>query len=71
MAKKTAPKTFQGKSMKLGGGGQFAKGVASMTSKGMPKQEAAAIMAKAGTKKYGQAKMTSMAVKGKTAKKGK
>lgn len=52
------------KSMKLGGGGKFAKGVAAMTKKGMPKQEAAAIMAKEGRAKYGAKKMNAMAQAG-------
>jgi hypothetical protein len=71
-AKKTSPKTFKGKPMTLGGGGKFAKGVSGMTAKGMPAPEAAAIMANAGAKKYGQAKMTVLAAKGKAkaAKKG-
>jgi len=38
--------------------------VAAMTSKGMSKGEASAIMAKAGRKKYGKKKMASMAAKG-------
>jgi type II secretory pathway component PulF len=59
-----AGSSFAGKSMALGGGGRFAKGVASMTSKGMPMSEAKAIMAKQGRKKYGKKKMTSMAAAG-------
>jgi hypothetical protein len=52
------------KSMKLGGGGRFAAGVKSMTSKGMPKSEASAIMAKQGIAKYGQKRMSAMSAKG-------
>jgi hypothetical protein len=52
------------KSMKLGGGGRFAAGVKSMTSKGMPKSEASAIMANAGRAKYGASKMNKMAAAG-------
>jgi hypothetical protein len=58
-------KTYKGKSMKLGGGGQFAKGRDKMMSKGMSKQEASAIMAKEGMAKYGKKKMMSMAQAGK------
>lgn len=61
-----AAKTFQGKSMKLGGGGKFAKGMAKMTAKGMPKAEAGAIMANAGRKKYGPSKMASLSAKGRS-----
>jgi len=72
MKSKSAPKTFKGKPMVLGGGGKFAKGVSDIMGKGMSKVEAAAIMANAGAKKYGQAKMTVLAAKGKAkaAKKG-
>lgn len=52
------------KQPKLGSGGRFAAGVKSMTSKGMPKQEASAIMAKEGRAKYGAAKMDKMAQAG-------
>lgn len=60
------------KSMKLGGGGRFAKlssGVAkSYEKKGMSKAKAekvgAAVAAKAGVKRYGKSKMASMAAKG-------
>ncbi len=55
---------YKGKSMAPGGGGRFAKGVAQMTAKGMPAQEASAIMAKAGRAKYGAKKMASWAAKG-------
>ncbi len=61
------------KSMKLGGGGRFAKmsnSVAkSYEKKGMPKAKAEkvgkAVAAVAGRKKYGAKKMASMATKGK------
>lgn len=57
--------------MRKGGGGKFAKGVSDMTKKGMPKSEAAAIMAKQGRKKYGSAEMEKMAATGrKRASKG-
>ena len=61
------------KSMKLGGGGRFAKmsnSVAkSYEKKGMPKAKAekvgGAVAASMGRKKYGAKKMASMAAKGK------
>ena len=64
-AHKAAPKTFQGKSMALGGGGRFAKGVASLEAKGKSKESAGAIMAAAGRAKYGAKKMAAMAAAGK------
>lgn len=65
-------KTFQGKSMRPGGGGKFAKGVSDMTKKGMPKSEASAIMAKEGRAKYGAKKFAQMGATGrKRAAKGK
>lgn len=69
---KSAPKTFKGKPMALGGGGKFAKGVSDMTAKGMPAPEAAAIMANAGRAKLGATKFNALAAKGKAkaAKKG-
>lgn len=65
------------KSMKLGGGGRFAKlsnSVAkSYEKKGMSKAKAekigGAVAAKAGIKRYGAKKMASMAAKGKAKKK--
>ncbi len=61
------------KSMKLGGGGIFKKLSGSVAKsyekKGMSKAKAekvgAAVAAKAGMKRYGKAKMASMAAKGK------
>jgi len=60
--------TYKGKSMALGGGGRFQKGVDSMTAKGMPEKEAKAVMAKAGRAKYGAKKMASMAAAGRKGK---
>jgi len=51
------------KSMRLGGGGRFAK-VAAAAKKGGAKNPAA-VAAAIGIKKYGQKKMTKMAVAGK------
>lgn len=64
-AHKPAPKTFKGKSMALGGGGRFAKGVASLEAKGKSKESAGAIMAAAGRAKYGAKKMAAMSAAGK------
>ncbi|MHB8744757.1 MAG: hypothetical protein ACYC9L_16815 [Sulfuricaulis sp.] len=57
-------KKFKGKSMKLGGGGRFAKGKAALMRKGMSAGRAGAIMAAAGRKKYGAKKMAKMSAKG-------
>lgn len=59
-----AGSSFAGKSMRLGGGGRFAKGVAAMEAKGMSEGAAKAIMAKAGRRKYGKKKMAAMAAAG-------
>lgn len=53
------------KSMKLGGGGRFQKLIKSIESKGKSVKSAKAIAASIGINKYGQKKMTKMAVKGK------
>ncbi len=71
MAKK--PATYKGKSLKLGGGGQFAKlkdtVAAGYEKKGMSAAKAKAIggavAAEKGIKKYGEPKMNKMAVAGK------
>jgi hypothetical protein len=57
--------TFHGKSMKLGGGGRFAKGVSGIEAKGGSEETSKAIMAAAGRKKYGKEKFQDMAEKGK------
>jgi hypothetical protein len=69
--KKAMPKTFAGKSTKLGGGGRFAMIVAKAKKAGV--KNPAAVAASIGMKKYGKAKMTKMAVAGKkrATKKGK
>lgn len=65
-ASKGMEKTFEGKSMRLGGGGKFAKGKSELESKGYSEKSAGAIMASAGRKKYGASKMASMAAKGRS-----
>lgn len=57
------PKSYAGKSTKLGMGGRFAM-VKAAAKKGGAKNPAA-VAAMMGRKKYGQAKMTKMAVAGK------
>ena len=52
------------KSMRLGMGGRFKKGQEAMERKGMSKDEAGAIMADEGRKKYGKKKMRGMAKRG-------
>ena len=52
------------KSMKPGGGGRFAAGVAKLTAKGESEHEAKAVMAIAGRKKYGAKKMAHWAAAG-------
>lgn len=56
--------SFDGKSMRLGSGGRFAKAQSEMESKGMSKKESGAILGAAGRKKYGSAKMGSWSAKG-------
>ena len=66
-------KTYKGKSMKLGGGGRFAKLEDEVSKgyekKGMSKEKAekigGAVAAVKGREKYGAKKMASMAKKGK------
>lgn len=53
------------KSMRLGGGGRFEKGVKALKAKGKSEESAKAIMASAGRKKYGKAKMAQWAEAGK------
>jgi hypothetical protein len=59
-----AKKSFDGKSMKPGGGGRFAEGKAKLEGKGLPASEAGAIMAKEGRAKYGAKKMANWSAKG-------
>jgi len=58
-------KTYKGKSMRLGGGGRFAKFVDSLKKSGKSEEQARAIAYKAGVKKYGKEKMKKMAAAGK------
>ncbi len=55
---------FMGKSMKVGGGGRFAKLTGKLEKEGKSPESAKAIAASVGRKKYGDAKMQSMASKG-------
>ena len=66
------PKTFKGKSTKLGGGGQFAMMQSAIEKTGKSAAAAAAIAATAGRKKYGASTFQKMAVTGRkrAAKKG-
>ena len=52
--------SFHGKSMKPGGGGRFAKGVADLEKKGKSEDAAKGIMAAAGRAKYGKEKFQKM-----------
>jgi hypothetical protein len=52
------------KSMKLGGGGRFAKLTGKLESQGKSPEAAKAIAAAAGRKKYGATKMAKMAAAG-------
>lgn len=52
------------KSMKLGGGGRFAKLSSKLESQGKSPEAAKAIAASVGRKKYGNAKMSKMAAAG-------
>ena len=52
------------KSMDLGGGGRFAAGKAKLESEGKSPESAGAIMASAGRKKYGAAKMAKWSAAG-------
>lgn len=62
-------KTYKGKSMRLGGGGRFAKFVDSLKKSGKSEEQARAIAYKAGAKKYGKEKMSKMASAGRKRKK--
>lgn len=56
--------SFDGKSMRLGDGGRFAKGKSELMAKGYSEKSSGAIMAKAGQKKYGKVKMAGWSAKG-------
>lgn len=62
-------KKYKGKSMRLGGGGRFAKFVDSLKKSGKSEEQARAIAYKAGAKKYGKEKMSKMASAGRKRKK--
>jgi len=63
-----AAKTYKGKSMRLGGGGRFAKMVDAIVRKGYSKKSAKAIAAKIGRDTYGKQKMAQWAAAGKKRK---
>jgi len=66
MVKKAAkPKTYKGKSLKPGGGGQAAKLHDALAKKGLPAAEIGGIIHNQGVKKYGKAKFAKMAAAGK------
>ena len=58
-------KTYKGKSMRLGGGGQFAKLKDELIASGKSAASAEAIAASVGRKKLGKAKFQKLAVAGK------
>jgi len=58
-------KSYKGKSMRLGGGGRFAKLVDDLKKKGKSEKQAKALAAAIGRKKYGKEKMKKMAAAGK------
>jgi ATP phosphoribosyltransferase regulatory subunit HisZ len=55
---------YEGKSLRPGVGGQFAREVDALVRKGIPLQEARAIAAKHGRDKYGAEKMAAYAKAG-------
>lgn len=57
-------KTFRGKSMRLGGGGKFAKLKAKVEAEGKSPAYAAGVAAKVGREKYGAKKMAKMSATG-------
>ena len=56
--------SYKGKSMKLGGGGRFAKLVSKVQAQGYSKESAQAVAAAVGRAKYGKKKFQAMAAKG-------
>lgn len=64
MPTKSKAKTYQGKSMKKGGGGQFEKMKDAIMATGKSEKAAKAITAAAGRKKYGKTEFQKMAVAG-------
>ena len=63
-------KRYKGKSMRLGGGGRFAKGVDALMDEGHSRESAKAIMAAKGRKLYGVSRMTKWAAAGRERAKG-
>jgi len=57
-------KAYKGKSLKAGGGGKFAKEVDAIMKTGKTKEQASAIAASNGRKKYGIKKFQQMATTG-------
>lgn len=64
VAKKPMPKTYKGKSTKPGGGGHFLMVVDALKKGGKTEEQAKAIAAAQGRKKYGKAKFQKMAAVG-------
>lgn len=62
--KKAMPKTFAGKSTKPGGGGHFAMVVDAVKKSGKSLEQAKAIAAAQGRKKYGKKRFQQMAIAG-------
>lgn len=58
------PKTYQGKPLRKGGGGQFEKMKDAIMKTGKSEEAAAAVTAAAGRKKYGKAEFQKMAAAG-------
>ena len=58
--------SYKGKSMKLGGGGRFAKLTAKVQAQGYSKESAKAVAAAVGRAKYVKKKFQAMAAKGRT-----
>lgn len=61
---KKKPKTYKGKSLRLGQGGQFAKMVDAIKKKGKSAEAAKAITASVARKKYGNKRLVKWAVAG-------
>jgi hypothetical protein len=62
---KKTPKTYEGKPLKLGGGGRFEKLKDEIVSSGKSPKNASAIAASVGRKKYGVKKMATWSSQGK------
>ncbi len=67
-AKQKIADGYKGKSTRLGGGGRFAKMVDDLKESGKSEEDAKAIAASAGRKKYGAKKMNQMAASGRARK---